>query len=216
MESAEIDITIPVRNIPVLAEYTDEQLLTSFRSGDEQAFTQLVRRYEKRLYNYLLRFLGRPTWAEDVFQETFLQVYISVASFDPNRRFRPWLYTIATNKARDYLRSSARRHAIHLTNLDDDTGSSQLWDQLMTEETTAYDILDLKEQKELVRKVVEQLPDHLRQILILAYFEQLSYKEMADILEIPLGTVKSRLHAAVANFTKRYNELTCPKERNGL
>lgn len=196
-----------------MAETSDEQLISSFRGGDEQAFTQLVRRYEKRLYNYLLRFLGQASWAEDVFQETFLQVHISAGSFDTRRRFQAWLYTIATNKARDYLRSHARRHTVQLTSIDDQTGSNQLWDQLLAENTTAADILDLKEQKEIVRRAVAQLPDHLRQILILGYFERLSYKEMAEVLDIPLGTVKSRLHAAVAHFSQRYNELTRPRQR---
>ena len=184
-----------------------------FQGGDRDAFTEVVRRYEKRLFNYLQKFLGKPSWAQDVFQETFLQIHISADSFNPDRKFKPWLYTIASNKARDYLRSQARKPAMQITDLDEDTSSSLLWDNLFTDETTAGDILELKEQKELVRDTIGQMPEHLRKILILAYFEQLSYKEMAEVLDIPLGTVKSRLHAAVGHFAQRYREQTENTER---
>lgn len=197
-----------------LAEITDEQLIDLFRGGDAHAFTQLVKRYERELYNFLLRFLGRRSMAEDIFQETFLQVHVSIETFQSNRRFRPWLYTIASNKARDYLRSKARRPTVQISGADDDDDMGNLWDYLKTEETTAEDILMKKQQQELVRRVVDQLPDHLRQILILAYFSQLSYQEMADVLEIPLGTVKSRLHSAVANFGRLFNEQTEQEKRS--
>jgi len=180
--------------------------MTAFQAGDETAFAQLVKRYEKELYNFLVRFLSQPGLAEDVFQETFLQVHISAATFQTNRRLRPWLYTIAANKARDLLRSRTRRPTVQLTGLDDETGSSQLWDNLLREETTAEDIFAKEQQKQVVRQVVGRLPDHLREILILAYFNQLSYKEIAEVLDIPLGTVKSRLHAAVANFARHYSQ----------
>ncbi|MCP4707517.1 MAG: sigma-70 family RNA polymerase sigma factor [Planctomycetes bacterium] len=197
-----------------MAEITDEQLIDLFRGGDAHAFTQLVKRYEKELYNFLLRFVGRGSMAEDIFQETFLQVHISVDTLQSNRRFRPWLYTIASNKARDHLRSKARRPTVQITGAEDDEDTGNIWDYLTTEETTAEDILMKKQQKDMVRRVVDQLPDHLRQILILAYFSQLSYQEMAEVLEIPLGTVKSRLHSAVANFGRLFNEHNEPEERN--
>ena len=196
-----------------LTQTSDEQLVAKFQAGEQEAFSELVGRYEKRLFNYLQKFLGKRSWAEDVFQDTFLQVYTSVGSFDVQRRFRPWLYTIATNKARDLLRSRARRPAVQLTAADEESGTNQLWDALLMEETTAEQLFDQKQARELVREVVGQLPDHLRQIIILAYFEQLSYKEMAEVLEIPIGTVKSRLHAAVGRFSRRYREQTHQAER---
>ena len=167
-------------------QITDEQLLAFFINGDESAFAQLVKRYEKELYNFLLRFLGQPSLAEDIFQETFLQVHLSAHSFVTTRRFRPWLYTIASNKARDLLRSRARRPAGQLSTPDENDDIGNLWDCLLADHTTAEDVYIKKQQKELVREIVNELPDNLRQILILAYFSQLSYQEMADVLEIPL------------------------------
>jgi RNA polymerase sigma-70 factor (ECF subfamily) len=191
-----------------LKQVTDEQLIGLARDGDKQAFGQLMQRYEKELFNFLVKFMGQRTLAEDAFQETFLQVHISASSFDTQRRFRPWLYTIAANKARDLLRSRARRPAMQLTTSDDQGGEVNLWHNLLRDETTPQDILEQKQQKELVREMVAKLPEHLREILVLAYFNQLPYKEIAQVLGIPLGTVKSRLHAAVSAFARKYNEIT--------
>jgi len=191
-----------------LKQVTDEQLIGLARDGDKQAFGQLMQRYEKELFNFLVKFMGQRTLAEDAFQETFLQVHISASSFDTRRRFRPWLYTIAANKARDLLRSRARRPAMQLTTSDDQGGEVDLWHNLLRDETTPQDILEQKQQKELVREMVAKLPEHLREILVLAYFNQLPYKEIAQVLDIPLGTVKSRLHAAVSAFARKYNETT--------
>ena len=191
-----------------MKQISDEQLLAAYQGGDDAAFAQLVKRYEKALYNYLLRFLGKKALAEDVFQETFLQVHVSADRFDLSRRFRPWLYTIASNKARDLLRSSARRPAMQLTGLEDKDGEGQLMEMLVRDNTTPDAVLEKKQQAELVRKAVADMPERLREILILAYFEQLSYKEMAESLAIPLGTVKSRLHSAVAHFGQQYNEMS--------
>ena len=189
-------------------QITDEQLFDLFRSGDEKAFATLVKRYEKELFSFLMRFLGRQSPAEDVFQEAFMQVYLSADRFETGRRFRPWLYTIAANKARDHLRREKRRPAMQMGSRDDEEGSARLWDELLRDDTTPELVFAQQQEKELVHKVVAQVPDHLREILLLAYFEQLSYKDMADALDIPLGTVKSRLHAAVAAFGKIYRQTT--------
>src|SRR4029079_3613198 len=85
------------------------QLIAEYRAGDKARFAVLVLRYQRELYHFLVRFLGDRAAAEDVFQETFLQVHQSAAQFDVSRRFRPWLFTIAANKARDLIRSQARR-----------------------------------------------------------------------------------------------------------
>src|SRR5438874_2093441 len=95
---------------PVMREEpSDEQLLADYRGGDKSRFTELMRRYQRELYHFLVRFLGDRAAAEDVFQESFLQVHQSAGQFDVSRRFRPWLFTIAANKARDLIRSQARR-----------------------------------------------------------------------------------------------------------
>ncbi len=193
---------------------TDENLLAAYQKGDDDAFAQLVRRYEKELYHFLYRFLGQASLAEEAFQEAFLQVHLSIDRFELSRRFKPWLYTIAANKARDLLRSRSRKPTVQLTSNDDDNGSeADLWAHLMQDPTTPESIYSQKEQEAAVKMVIDKMPEHFREILLMAYFKQLSYKEMADILEIPLGTVKSRLHAAVKLFSQNYKDLESQSNR---
>jgi RNA polymerase sigma-70 factor (ECF subfamily) len=199
--------------IPTAVRPGDEELFAAARKGDEHAFAQLMQRYERPLYNFLLKFVGKPGMAEDVFQDTFLQVYQSSGTFEEGRLFRPWLYTIAANKARDALRSRSRKRTVQITSSSDEVDASQLWDALLQDTTSPLDVLDQTQEAQRVRNTVAKMPDTLREILVLAYFKHLSYKELAEVLDIPLGTVKSRLHAAVARFARDYRELTGSDER---
>ncbi len=185
---------------------TDEQLLADYREGDRESFAALVSRYQRELFHFLVRFLGDRAAAEDVFQETFLQIHQSAAQFDPQRRFRPWLFTIAANKARDLIRSQARRPANPLQasiNPGDDE-SGEFIDLMQSVEEIPEESMQRAELQEAVQRTVMAMPEHLREILLLSYFHQFPYKQIGDILEIPLGTVKSRLHAAVAHFADRW------------
>jgi RNA polymerase sigma-70 factor (ECF subfamily) len=185
---------------------TDEQLMAEYRRGDRGSFAELVRRYERELYHFLVRFLGDRAAAEDVFQETFLQIHQSADQFDPQRRFRPWLFTIAANKARDLIRSQARRptNPLQATINPGDDDSGEFIDLMQSVDSFPEEPLERQELQESVQKTVMSMPDHLREILLLSYFHQFPYKQISDILDIPLGTVKSRLHAAVAHFADRW------------
>lgn len=187
-----------------MEQRTDEQLLAAYLDGDAGAFRTLIERHQDVLLRFLLRFTGSRQLAEDVFQETFLQVHLSGDTFDTSRRFRPWLFTIAANKARDHMRRAGRRSMLDLSApLAGGDGKTYL--DLMEVDVDAPDArLDDMERDQLVQKALNELPDHLREILLMAYFQKLSYQAIADELEIPLGTVKSRLHAAVAAFGKRW------------
>ena len=187
-------------------ERTDEQLLADYRHGDRNAFAQLMQRYQRELYHFLVRFLGDRAAAEDVFQETFLQVHQSAEQFDLSRRFRPWLFTIAANKARDLIRSQARRptNPLSASISPGDDESGEFIDLMQSSAAMPGEPLEREELQELVKKTVMNMPEHLREILLLSYFHQFPYKQIGDILDIPLGTVKSRLHAAVAHFADRW------------
>lgn len=182
-------------------ELTDEQLIERYRNGQEDLFETLIERYRLELFHFLARFLGNRITAEDIFQESFLQVHLSIDTFDTDRRFKPWLFTIAANKARDHLRREARRPAASLQAPigSGDDGSSFV-DLLADDIALPYESMADEEIREKVRAAVEQMSDHLREILLLAYFEKFSYNEIAEVLQIPLGTVKSRLHTAVGTF----------------
>jgi len=188
------------------ADPPDETLLAKYRTGDRKSFALLVERYQRELFHFLVRFLSDRAAAEDIFQETFLQVHQSADQFDPTRRFRPWLFTIAANKARDLMRSNARRPTSPLQaqiGSSDDEGG-QFIDLMEAAEPLPGESMEREELQRLVQQTVEAMPDHLREILLLSYFHQFPYKEISDILQIPLGTVKSRLHASVAYFADRW------------
>lgn len=184
---------------------TDEQLLAELLKHRPQAFELLVRRHNAELYRFVLRFTNSSMAAEDVVQESFLQAYLSAASFDLSRRFKPWLFTIAANKARDWLRSRARRSEVPLdAEIDGDGGTKTFLDLLSDDQEAPTAALEAAEQRRSVRRIVDQMPQLLREVLVLAYYHQFAYKQIAGILGIPLGTVKSRLHAAVGNFGRAY------------
>lgn len=188
-----------------LSPVTDESLMSRYRdSGQEAVFTELVHRYERELYRYLARYLGDPSLAEDVFQNTFLQVHLKRGLYEDGRSFRPWLYAIATHQAVDALRKAGRHPTVSLdqrvTSSQRDSEAGSLLDLLVNEDIGPLAELQERERREWVRASVERLPDTLRQTLILAYHQDLKYREIADILNIPVGTVKSRLHAALAKL----------------
>ncbi|MBV8779845.1 MAG: sigma-70 family RNA polymerase sigma factor, partial [Phycisphaerae bacterium] len=153
-----------------------------------------------------IRFLGDRAAAEDVFQETFLQVHQSAETFDIQRRFRPWLFTIAANKARDLIRSQARRPTspLQATISNSDESGGEFLDLMSSAAALPEDDLQRQELQTAVQRTVMAMPEHLREILLLSYFHQFPYKQIGEILQIPLGTVKSRLHAAVAHFADRW------------
>lgn len=206
----------PGRIVAGRGQRTDEQLLADYRSGDKTSFSELVGRYQRELYHFLVRFLGNRAAAEDVFQETFLQVHQSAEQFDPQRRFRPWLFTIAANKARDLIRSQARRptNPLQASISPGDEESGEFIDLMQSANLTPSDPMEREELQKQVQTTVTAMPEHLREILLLSYFHQFPYKQISEILDIPLGTVKSRLHAAVAHFADRWRSTAANPGRN--
>ena len=195
-----------------LGEKSDEQLVALHRDGRDDAFRELVGRYRPELFHFLIRFVNNRAAAEDLFQEAFLQVHISADTFDISKRFKPWLFTIAANKARDYLRKYRRTRAAPLdAQIGGPGGDGRGFIDLLEADLPLPDMTaERDETRALVRGVVGEMPDHLKEVLLLAYFQRLPYKEIAEGLGIPLGTVKSRLHAAVGTFAElwkaRYEE----------
>ena len=193
---------------------TDADLLARYTKGDEAAFREIVTRYKNSLYSFLRQFLNRRDLVEDVFQETFLQLFASKDSFDTTRPLRPWLFTIAANKAKDALRKSQRTAAIPIGTIadSDDLSFGDVLNALTSDSRIPSDNLERTETALRVEQVIANMPENLREILILAYFNKFSYKQMAGILSIPIGTVKSRLHTAVGRFAKDWKASDGDKE----
>jgi len=194
---------------------SDEDLLRRLRRGEKDAFAFLVQRYERELFGYLCRYLGDRNLAEDVFQNTFLQLFLKSGQYEPGRPVRPWLYTIATNQAIDALRRSGRHQAVSLDEPRDAPGDGEaqnLLEMLENREPGPLDQAQAQERRERVRSAVDQLPEFLRQVLILAYYQGLKYREVAEVLGIPVGTVKSRLHAALVRLQEIWDGAASPFE----
>ena len=194
--------------VPERAGLSDEELLLAYRdSADRDAFTELVHRYETELYSYLRRYLGDAPMAEDAFQATFLQVHLKCDQFDESRKFRPWLYTIATNQAIDGQRRNKRHKSVSLDRNTKPEGSDEVGTLmgLLTSKEPAPELrMEATQQRDWVRRAVAGLPDGLRDAVHLVYYQGLKYREAADVLDIPVGTVKSRLHSAILKLNEAW------------
>ncbi|MFH1719970.1 MAG: sigma-70 family RNA polymerase sigma factor [Planctomycetota bacterium] len=197
-----------------LEKLNDAELLTRYMAGDEAAFREIVGRYKNSLYAFLKQFLNRHDLVEDVFQETFMQLFASRESFDTSRPLRPWLFTIAANKAKDALRKWQRTMAVPIGTMGDpqDLSFDDMLNTVTSDNTRPYDELQRDETAARVGQIIADMPENLREILLLAYFQKFSYKQMAEILGIPIGTVKSRLHTAVGRFAKEWKTSVGSKE----
>lgn len=199
-----------------LTTLTDEQLIAKYQGAeDSSVFAELVSRYERELYNYLRRYLGDGAMAEDVFQTTFLQVHLKCDSFELGRKFRPWLYTIATNQAIDAQRRNRRHRRLSLDVAHSASGEEvgSLMEVVATQEANPSDVVDAGEQAEWIRREVATLPDALQSAVNLVYFGGMKYRDAAKIMSVPVGTVKSRLHAAIKRLGQSWRELQVTSDR---
>lgn len=191
-----------------LDELSDEELIVRYRDTAERpAFNTLVARYERELYSYLRRYLGDASMAEDAFQATFLQIHLKCDHYEEGRKFRPWLYTIATNQAIDAQRRNKRHRNVSLDRAAkggeaDELGT--LMDLLVSKEVDPEQRMQAAQQRDWIRQAVEQLPESFRQVVNLIYYQGLKYREAADVLGIPVGTVKSRLHSAILKLNEAW------------
>lgn len=189
---------------------TDEQLLLRYRqTGDRELYAQLVYRYERELYSYLRRYLGNAEMAEDAFQGAFLQVHLKCEQFQQGRRFRPWLYTIATNQAIDARRRNKRHQMVSLDGTgNDDSGDevNRLVNLLESAEVGPDTVAEQSERDRRIRHTLDSLPESMHAVIQLVYYQGMKYREAAEVLDIPVGTVKSRLHAAIARLTDVWSE----------
>jgi len=186
-------------------DLSDNGLLQRHLDGEESAFAQLVERYQRELFSFLARFTGDAALADDVFQETFLQLYVSAEKFDMSRRLKPWLFAIAANKARDAMRKRSRRRAVPLdASVGSDDDDASYADLMPADIPAPLETLTNLETRQAVQSIVAQLPEGLRVVLVLCYFNSMAYKDIAEVIQAPLGTVKSRLHTAVRTFAEKW------------
>ena len=178
----------------------DAGVVTSFLDGEERAFAELVERYQTRLLNFIYRTIGDREKAEDLVQEVFIRVYRHLHRFDRSKKFSTWIYTIASNLAKNELRNRSRNPLVLFQtirkNWQDDDRPLQFEDS----STRPDDLYRKRHLRELVESSVAQLPEHHREVFVLRELEGKSYEEIAEITDCNLGTVKSRLNRARTAF----------------
>ena len=172
--------------------YTDEQLIARFQKGDEQAYSELVNRYRDRLMNFVFQYFGDMELAEDIVQDTMLKLYQKKHYYKEIAKFSTWIYTIAKNLAYTELRRKKRRKVTLLSQM---TRDEKNYDLPSNQPEIGQEIQN-EFVHNLIQAAIQDLPDHFRTIIILRDIEELSYEEISSILDVPLGTVKSRINRA--------------------
>lgn len=175
----------------------EAQLVERAKAQDEAAFEQIMSLYADRLYNYILRMVGNATDAEDLVQETFLRAYQGLPNFDGRASLGTWLYRIATNLCIDHQRRRARRApTVSYSAHDDEDGETAEWDFPDQQTPNPLEAALNRELEAVVEEAIGKLSPKLKTVLVLYDVEELSYEEIARVLNIPIGTVKSRLNHA--------------------
>ena len=173
-------------------QYTDEELIATFQNGNEQAYIELVRRYRNRLMTFVFRFLGDMDLSEDIVQDTMVKVYTHKHYYKEIAKFSTWIYTIAGNFAKTELRKRKRRKVTLLSQMNSDDRKYEI----PSTELKSEDIVQGEYAERDIQKAILQLPLHFRTVVILRDIQELSYEEISKIVNVPLGTVKSRINRA--------------------
>jgi RNA polymerase sigma-70 factor (ECF subfamily) len=173
-------------------QITDEDLILRFQSGDENAYSEIVSRYRDRLVNFIFRFMNDFDQAEDLAQDTLLKVYTHKHYYKNIAKFSTWIYTIASNLAKTELRKKKNRKTSSLSNmgLDDKEYDLPAADK-KTDSETDNEFLGKK-----IQYAIDKLPENFKTVAILRDVQELSYDDISNILNVPLGTVKSRINRA--------------------
>ncbi|HIF29850.1 MAG: sigma-70 family RNA polymerase sigma factor [bacterium] len=167
---------------------TDEKLIARFQDGDINAYNELVHRYKDRLLNFVFRYFNNREQAEDVVQDTMIKLYTHASYYKNIAKFSTWIYTIAKNNALTELRKNKRKQTVSLWTNEGKPIDIKMKDESL--EQTVYNKMAVEE----LNKYLDEIPENFRIAVVLRDFQELSYEEISKILEIPLGTIKSRIN----------------------
>ena len=176
-------------------EVTDATLIREYLTGKNKAFDKLYRKYERPLYSFVYRFVGNRESAEDLFQQTWLKVIRGLENYDERGKFASWLFGIANNCCIDLVRQKSKAK-------QNDYVSEQGMDRLPQKEMISDEQMISKEQTAQLANVIEKLPWEQKQVVLLRVYAEMSFKDIAVMIESPLNTVLGRMHYAVKNLRK--------------
>ena len=183
----------------------DRILIIAARNGEPKAFEKLMQRYRKSVYYTLLKMVRNEEDAEDLTQEAFAKAFASIQNFDAQYSFSTWLFRIATNNCIDFIRKKKLQTlSIHAGN---ESGTSSGISDVKDEDMNPNERMLSDQRKKIVHEAVEKLSPRYKQLIELRFFQELSYEEIAETLELPLGTVKAQLHRAKDLLNQMMNHL---------
>jgi RNA polymerase sigma-70 factor (ECF subfamily) len=186
------------------SELTDEELILEFQSnGTEKAFEILVQRFKNPLTNYVYRFLGDYDSCVDVVQDTFVKVYRYKDNYSSLAKFSTWIYTIAGNLARTEYQRKRRRNFFSINSFGEEEKNFDIPDESYRPDTHT----DMKIKSEIIQKALLKVKDSYREAVILRDVQELSYEEIAEIMQIEIGTVKSRINRGRAELQKYLKDI---------
>ena len=188
--------------------YSDEDLIKRFQDGDEQAYVELVNRYRDRLMNFVYRFTSDSEQSEDIVQETLIKLYTHKHYYKKIAKFSTWIYTIAANYAKTELRKKKNRK---ITNLSQMSSDEKDYD-LPSVQPDTDQLIESEYLEKRIQSAINTLPLHFKTVIVLRDIQELSYDEISNIVEVPLGTVKSRINRARIQLQKELKDLK--KEKN--
>lgn len=194
---------------------TEQELVHSAQKGDTSAFGQLVEAHQSKIYSLCYRMTGNAEDAADLTQEVFLSAWRSLSRFQEQSSFGTWVYRMATNASIDFLRREKRRQVLSMT-MEEDSEERQA--QVPDERYSPHRLLEQKEARQAVANALAALSPEHRQVLVLREMEGLSYTEMAHLLDLEEGTVKSRLaraRLALKDFLQKSGNFFVPEPSNG-
>ncbi|MDE0094905.1 MAG: RNA polymerase sigma factor RpoE [Gammaproteobacteria bacterium] len=175
-------------------DINDSAVVERVRAGDKQAFNLLVARYQYKIQNLVARLIRDPAEQEDVAQEAFIKAYRAIGNFRGDSTFYTWLYRIAINTAKNHLVGAGRKPPARDVDVDDSTMLGQV--EGLVEMNSPEAILQNDELVNTIRQAIAELPDELREAIMLREFDGLSYEDIADVMGCPIGTVRSRIFRA--------------------
>ncbi len=170
---------------------TDQELVTRSIKGDEGAFNELVNRYKRGVYTVIVRMVRDNETANDLSQETFIKLYRSLSSYDPEYRFSSWLFKVANNLTIDHLRKN--RQKVYSLDAPVEAEDDQVGVQIASSGENPLDRVESLELGEQIKEAIMELPVDYRRVIVLRHVEDMSYEEIVEVTDLPLGTVKTLL-----------------------
>lgn len=166
--------------------------INEVRKGDHNAFGEIVEIYKDRIYQLCYRMLGNAHEAEDIAQEAFIRAYVNIERYNINRKFSTWLYRIATNLCIDRIRKKKPDYFLDAEVAG--TDGLNLYSQVKSKEMSPDEKVAKMELQEIIQMEILKLPEKYCSVILLKYIEELSLKEISEVLDLPIGTVKTRIH----------------------